>query len=197
MNRETLSYISRRMRGDNSRNEDTENRTDNRMEYENRNENRSENRSENRMEMRNHYPEYPEYEEQHPISSRYYSSTNTYRAEGVVEGRIEHGEPYEGGKRQIGFSRGGRKGDQDFLYKLEESLEEEIADIMYYSELAMEAHTKGHTEFAEGFYEVAKEKLTCAEHLRHRLIKHGTYDPSKQSEIEDRYDRAKHLFRRL
>ena len=189
MNRETLSYISRRMQRDNPRNEDTENRNDNRTEYENRNE--------NRMETYNHYPEYPEYGEQHPISSRYYSSTNTYRAEGVVEGRIEHGDSREDSKRQIGFNQGGRRGDQDFLYKLEESLEEEISDVMYFSELAMEAHTKGHTEFAEGFYEVAKEKLTCAEHLRHRLIKHGKYDPSKQSEIEDRFDRAKHLFRRL
>lgn len=182
MNSETLRYISRRVRGERSHEQDTEDRMDNRMESEYRTENRR--------------PDYPEYEE-HPISSRYGTSTNTYRAEGVVEGRIEHGDSHKDDMRQIGFNRGGRRGDQDFLYKLEESLEEEIGDIVYYSELAMEAHTKGHTEFAEGFYEVAKEKLTCAEHLRHRLIKHGTYDPSKQSEIEDRYDRAKHLFRRL
>lgn len=182
MNSEVLNYISRRARGERPHEQDTEDRRDSRMEHEYRTE--------------NHRPEYPEYTE-HPISSRYGTSTNTYRAEGVVEGRIEHGDHREENARQIGFHRGGRRGDQDFLYKLEESFEEEIDDILYFSELAMEAHTKGHTEFAEGFYEVAKEKLTCAECLRHRLIKHGEYDPSKQSEIEDRFDRAKHLFRRL
>lgn len=172
MNRETLNYISRRVREENR--SEPQNR-----DYENRQNN-------------------SEYEE-HSISGRYGNSTNTYRAEGTIEGRIEHHEHSgdDRSKRQIGFNSNGMRGDQDMLYKLEESFEEEIGDIVYYSELAMEAHTKGHTEFAQGFYEIAKEKLACAEYLRHKLINHGKYDPSKQSEIEDRFDRAKHLFRRL
>lgn len=101
-------------------------------------------------------------------------------------------------KRQIGFASGSsQKKDKDFVYEMEESLEMEIDDVVYYSELAMEAEQKGHKEFSNGFYEIAKEKITCAEFIRLRLIKCGEYDPSKQKDIEERYDRAKHLFRRL
>lgn len=89
------------------------------------------------------------------------------------------------------------KEKDNFLYEMEESLEREIADVVSFSEMAMEAENKGHTEFADGFYGLAKEKLECAEYIRLRLIKHGEYDPEKQSVIEEKLDRAKHLFRRL
>ena len=59
-----------------------------------------------------------------------------------------------------------------------------------------EAETKKFSEFADAFYEIAKCKMSCAESLHHRLMMYG-YDPHKQSEIEDRFDRAKHAFRRL
>lgn len=174
MNRDTINYISRRMR--NERMGDTEDRS---------------------MERNSHYPSYPEYDE-HRISARYGNYTNTYRAEGTVEGVIEKQHQHSGKVLSpIGFSeKPERKNKQDFMYELEESFEKEIDDILYYSELAMEAETKGHSEFAEAFYEIAKDKMSCAERLHHRLTSHG-YDPHKQSEIEERFDRAKHVFRRL
>lgn len=174
MNRDTLNYISRRMR--NERMGDTENRS---------------------TERDAHYPAYPEYDE-HRISARYGNYTNTYRAEGSIEGIIEKQHQHDGKVlNPIGFSeKPERKSKQDFMYELEESFEKEIDDILYYSELAMEAETKGHSEFAEAFYEIAKGKMSCAETLHHRLTSHG-YDPRKQSEIEERFDRAKHVFRRL
>lgn len=89
------------------------------------------------------------------------------------------------------------KEKDDFLYAMEESLEDEIDDVVKFSEMAMEAENNGHKEYADGFYSLAKEKLECAEYIRLRLIKHGEYDPKKQSEIEEKLDRAKHLFRRL
>lgn len=145
-----------------------------------------------RMERdRNRSPmnEYPEYETGR--ISRRYTPTGTYRME-------NHMPSEEKEKHQIGFtSKHENKKEKDFIYEMEESLENEIDDVVYYSELAMEAEMKGHIEFSNGFYEIAKEKLACAEFIRLRLIKHGEYDPSKQSEIEERYDRAKHLFRRL
>lgn len=174
MNRDTMNYISRRIRENESR------------------------ENENRME---HNPAYPEYTDNR-ISARYNDSTNTYRAEGVVEGRIEHHNTHDFHNSKvlnpIGFTgKPERKHKQDFLYEMEESLEKAIDGVMYYSELAMEAESKGHSEFAEGFYEIAKSKLDCAERIHHRLMYSGNYDPSKQSEIENRLDRAKHVFRRL
>lgn len=67
----------------------------------------------------------------------------------------------------------------------EKSLEDEIDDVVTFSEMAMEAENNGHKEFAGGFYGLAKEKLECAEYIRLRLIKHGEYDPEKQSVIEE------------
>lgn len=170
MNRETLNAISRRIREEHNNEEPSGRRMDG--------------------------SEYPQYDE-HRISARYNGSTNTYRAEGVVEGRIEHSKHGEGSQhreRKIGF---GGSENEDLVYKMEESFEKEIDDIVYYSELALEAERKGHSEFAEGFYEVAKEKLKCAECIRMRLIKHGSYDPATQTELEEMFDRAKHTFRRL
>lgn len=174
MNRDTMNYISRRVYESEAR------------------------ENENRME---HNPAYPDYTDNR-ISARYNGSTNTYRAEGFIEGRVEHSNPHDSHASKvlnpIGFTgKREHKHKQDFLYEMEESLEKEIDDIVYYSELAMEAEEKGHSEFADGFYEVAKEKLGCAEKIHHRLTKSGHYDPDKQSEIETRFDRAKHLFRRL
>lgn len=142
---------------------------------------------------------YPEYDE-HRISSRYGGSTNTYRAHGTVEGVIEHNGEHDTQGRQIGFrseNARGRSHDRDFHCELEDAFEKEIDDIVYYSELAMEAEHKGHVEFANGFYEIAKDKLTCAESMRYRLLRGGKYDPSKQSEMEEMFDRAKRLFKRL
>lgn len=172
-----MNYISRRVRESESR------------------------ENEGRME---HYPEHPEYPDNR-ISSRYNTSAPQYPEDRKIlrmeQGRSEQARMHTSNERseqaQIGFVRGGKTGDQDFIYQMEESFEKEIDDIVFYAELAMEAESKGHTEFANGFYEIAKEKLTCAEYVRNRLIKSGHYDPSKQDEIEDRFDRAKHLFRRL
>jgi hypothetical protein len=177
MNRDTLKYISRRTRGDSVG--DTEYRNPEQGAYN---------------------PAYPEYDE-HRISARYGDYTNTYRAEGVVEGVFEKHPSHDrhSGKilNPIGFnSKPERKSKQDFMYELEESLEKTIDDLMYYSELAMEAETKKFSEFADAFYEIAKCNMSCAESLHHRLMMYG-YDPHKQSEIEDRFDRAKHAFRRL
>lgn len=141
---------------------------------------------------------YPEYDE-HRISSRY-NSTNTYRAEGTVEGVIESHNGHDTRERQIGFhskDMRSRSHDRDFCCELEDAFEKEIDDIVYYSELAMEAEHKGHVEFANGFYEIAKDKLACAESMRYRLLRGGKYDPSKQSEMEEMFDRAKRLFKRL
>lgn len=174
MNRETLSYISRKMRDERQNGEHDV----------------RDNPSGNR-------PEYPEYEE-HRISSRYRNSTNTYRAEGVVEGRIEHHDPHaHQGKRTIGFGSQHNAEECDLVYALEEAFEQSVMDITFYSELAMEAERKGHVELANGFYEIAKDKLACAEFIRHCLVKCGSYDPVKQTELETMFDKAKHAFRRL
>jgi hypothetical protein len=100
-------------------------------------------------------------------------------------------------KNQIGFTSEHQKRPKDILYEMEECLELEIDDVVYYCEMAMEAEMKGHQEFSEAFYELAKEKLACAEFIRLRLVQHGNYDPKKQKDIEERFDRAKHLFQRL
>ena len=177
MNRDTLNYVSRRIR-ESRPNDDPNSYTG------------------------EHNPPYG-YPESggHPISARYGNSTNTYRAEGVVEGRIEHHSQHDNRQgnvlRPIGFVGKDRKSKQDFMYELEESLEKEIDDIVYYSELALESEDKGYSEFADAFYAIAKCKLDCAEMIHHRLVKGGHYVPEKQSEIEERFDRAKHLFRRL
>ena len=144
-------------------------------------------RTERQNRRRNEMEENPEYETGR--ISRRYTPTGSYRME-------NHSPSDE--KRQIGFMSGtNEKKEKDLIYEMEESLEMEIDDVVYYSELAMEADEKGHTEFANGFYEIAKEKLACAEFIRLRLMKCDAYDPSKQKEIEERYDRAKHLFKRL
>jgi hypothetical protein len=132
---------------------------------------------------------YPEYESGR-INRRY--ATDDYEIENTSGS--EHKE-----KHQIGFTAENKeyKNPKDFLYEMEESLEKEIDDVVYYSEMAMEAEMKGHKEFANAFYELAKERLACAEFVRLRLIQHGEYDPHKQKDIEERYDRAKHLFKRL
>jgi hypothetical protein len=136
------------------------------------------------------------------ISARYVNSTNTYRAEGFIEGRVDRYAPV----REEGVHTAGRSLEpqshtkqrkQDLLYELEESFEREVSGAMYYAELAMAAETKGRSEFAEAFYELTKGKLTCAELIRHKLIKHGSYNPDTQTDLEDMYDRAKHMFRRL
>ena len=134
---------------------------------------------------RNEHDVYPEYESGR-ISSRY----SEYRM-GGYQGS-DHKE-----KHQIGFASEHDNKPKDILYELEECFECEIDDIVYYSEMAMEAEMKGHREFSSAFYELAKEKLACAEFIRLRLIQHGEYDPHKQKDIEERYDRAKHLFKRL
>lgn len=103
---------------------------------------------------------------------------------------------YENGKISSRHNDNAESND-DFLYKLEETLEKEIGDTMGYCEMALDAENKGHSGFADAFYEIAKSKIECAESIRLRLIKHGHYVPEKQQEIEERYDRAKHLFRRL
>ena len=175
MTRETLKYISRRIRGEHV--DDTEHRG---TEHE-------------------HDSQYPDYADKR-ISSRNTEYTNTYRAEGSVEGVFERHYPKDtaGSKvlRPIGFSENPRHSKQDFMYELEESFEDIISGIAYYSELAMDAELKGHSEYADAFYEIAKDKMSCADTVHHRLISLG-YDTRKQSEIEDRYDRAKHAFRRL
>lgn len=130
--------------------------------------------------------EYPEYESGR-ISRRY--SMNTYRVE-------NHGNSSSKEKQQIGFAENSKE-PKDILYEMEECFENEIDDVVYYCEMAMEAEMKGHTEFSNAFYELAKEKLSCAEFIRLRLIQHGEYDPHKQKDIEERFDRAKHLFKRL
>lgn len=79
--------------------------------------------------------------------------------------------------------------NDNFLYQLEETLEKEINDIICYCEMALDAENKGHSIFADAFYEIAKSKIECAEHIRLRLIKHGHYVPEKQHEIEERFDR--------
>lgn len=107
---------------------------------------------------------------------------------------------YEEGKissRYSSHSEHTVESKEDFLYKLEETLEKEIDNTVYYCDMALDAENKGHSEFADAFYEVAKGKIECAECIRLRLMKHGHYVPEKQQEIEERYDRAKHLFRRL
>ena len=104
---------------------------------------------------------------------------------------------YEEGKIGSRHSERGADSKEDFLYKLEETLEKEIDDTVCYCDMALDAENKGHSEFADAFYEVAKGKIECAEYIRLRLMKHGHYVPEKQQEIEERYDRAKHLFRRL
>jgi hypothetical protein len=83
------------------------------------------------------------------------------------------------------------------LYELEECIESEIKGTVHYSKLAMEAEADGHPDLAYTFYELAKDKLECAEYVRMRLIELDHYEPLKQKNIEDRLDRAKHLFRRL
>lgn len=185
MNRETLNYISRRT--------NEERRSDDPY--------RQDGGEHNRMSESSNYPEnrISERYERTNTYNKYGTSTNTYRAEGVIEGHIErhpHNEQRsEHSRHKVGFHSDHNEGD--FIYALEETLESEIDDVVYYSELAMEAETKGHVEFANGFYEIAKEKLECAKCVRERLMKSGHYDPRKQSEIEDRFDRAKHLFKRL
>lgn len=177
MERGTMEYIARRT--------DRENRR--RNESDNRRNNDNDGRNDGRNDRRNEYPEY----ENGRISSRY-SIGNTYRIE-------NHGSTNQQEPNQIGFIRNENYGgkNKDFLYEMEESLENEIDDIVYYSEMAIEADSKGHMEFSHAFYEIAKEKMTCAEFIRLRLIKLDAYDPSKQKDIEERYDRAKHLFKRL
>lgn len=153
------------------------------MEYISRRTERQNRRDE---EMRRNEREiYPEYESGR-ISNRY----NEYRMGGHQSS--DHKE-----KHQIGFASEHDNKPKDILYELEECFECEIDDIVYYSEMAMEAEMKGHKEFSNAFYELAKEKLACAEFIRLRLIQHGEYDPHKQKEIEERFDRAKHLFKRL
>ena len=134
---------------------------------------------------RNEQDVYPEYESGR-ISRRYngYGIENHYGSESKE-------------KQQIGFAAEHRKEPKDILYEMEECYECEIDDIVYYCEMAMEAEMKGHQEFSNAFYELAKERLACAEFIRLRLIPHGEYDPHKQKDVEERYDRAKHLFRRL
>lgn len=87
--------------------------------------------------------------------------------------------------------------DDELLYEMEEYLETEIKGISHFSKLAMKAETEGHPDIAYTFYEIAKEKLECAEFIRLRLIELDHYEPLRQKNIEERFDRAKHLFRRL
>lgn len=143
-----------------------------------------------RQNRRSPMNEYPEYESGR--ISRRYNPTGTYNNYPIEN----HGDKTKSQQHQIGFASS-EKGEKDFIYEMEEALENGIDDVVFYSEMAMEAEMKGHTEFSNAFYEIAKEKLTCAEFVRLRLMKIGEYDPSKQKEIEERYDRAKHLFRRL
>lgn len=134
---------------------------------------------------RNEHDVYPEYESGR-ISNRY----SEYRMGGQQNSENKD-------KHQIGFTSEHDNKPKDILYELEECFECEIDDVVYYCEMAMEAEMKGHREFSSAFYELAKEKLACAEFIRLRLIQHGEYDPHKQKEIEERFDRAKHLFKRL
>ena len=153
------------------------------MEYISRRTERQNRRSE---EVRQNEPDiYPEYESGR-ISNRY----GEYRMGGNQSSERKE-------KHQIGFMSEHDNKPKDILYELEECFECEIDDIVYYCEMAMEAEMKGHREFSSAFYELAKEKLACAEFIRLRLIQHGEYDPHKQKEIEERFDRAKHLFKRL
>ena len=135
---------------------------------------------------RNERDVYPEYESGR-ISSRYNDDHRMNAHYGS-----EHKE-----KHQIGFASEQDNKPKDIVREFEECFECEIDDIVYYSEMAMEAEMKGHREFSNAFYELAKEKLACAEFIRLRLIQHGNYDPHKKKEIEERFDRAKHLFKRL
>lgn len=175
MNRETLNYISRKIRGE---------------------------RSAEQNPHVEHGGEYPERAEHfsHPISARYGESTNTYRAEGVVEGRIEHRPEHSSEthfeKRRSDHSKE-TECDSLFVSEMEDALVRDITDIVYYSELAMEAEYKGHVDFANGFYEIAKEKLSCAERIKHRLTKCDSHNPDSQQYLEEQLDRAKRLFRRL
>ena len=152
------------------------------MEYISRRTERRSRRNEE-YDRRNEMDQYPEYE-----SGRI---GNKYRME-------NHFDEQKKEKQKIGFaSAESENGPKDILYEMEECLENEIDDVVYYSEMAMEAEMKGHKEFSTAFYELAKERLACAEFIRLRLIQHGEYDPHKQKDIEERYDRAKHLFKRL
>ena len=174
MERGTMEYISRRTER-RRRNNDSDERYDRHNEMDDRYDRRGE---------ENEYPEY----EMGSISRRYasesYPMENHYGSE-------------QKEKRQIGFTSEHKEKPKDILYEMEECLENEIDDVVYYSEMAMEAEMKGHREFSSAFYELAKERLACAEFVRLRLIQHGEYDPHKQKDIEERYDRAKHLFKRL
>ena len=155
------------------------------MEYISRRTERRNRRNEENYDRRNEYPEY----ESGRISRRRmtmegYPMENHYSSESKD-------------KNQIGFTSQYQNKSKDMLYEMEECLEAEIDDTVYYCEMAMEAEMKGHQEFSEAFYELAKEKLACAEFIRLRLVQHGGYDPKKQKDIEERFDRAKHLFQRL
>lgn len=145
-------------------------------------------RTERQNRRRNEIEQYPEYESGR--INRRYTPTGTYRMDNNSGSESKE-------KHQIGFASENNKDPKDILYEMEECLESEIDDVVYYSEMAMEAEMKGHQEFSNAFYELAKERLACAEFIRLRLIQHGEYDPHKQKDVEERYDRAKHLFRRL
>lgn len=144
-----------------------------------------------RQNRRNENNEYPEYQT-NSISRRY----GRYN-DGDYSMENHYGKNESKDKRQIGFASEHNSEPKDILYEMEECFENEIDDVVYYSEMAMEAEMKGHKEFSNAFYELAKERLACAEFIRLRLIQHGEYDPHKQKDIEERYDRAKHLFKRL
>ena len=173
MERGTMEYISRRT--ERRRRDNSDERYDRRNEIDERQDRYGEDDGNPQYEMGS-------------ISRRYagesYPMENHYGS--------EHKE-----KRQIGFTSERKDKPKDILYEMEECLENEIDDVVYYSEMAMEAEMKGHKEFSSAFYELAKERLACAEFVRLRLIQHGEYDPHKQKDIEERYDRAKHLFKRL
>lgn len=150
---------------------------------------RSERRNDDQYDRRNEMEQYSEYEIG-SISRRYGRSEN-YPMENHYGDSVKE-------KNKIGFASGESEGkSKDILYEMEECFESEIDDVVYYCEMAMEAEMKGHKEFSNAFYELAKERLACAEFIRLRLIQHGQYDPHKQKDIEGRYDRAKHLFKRL
>lgn len=153
--------------------------------------NRQENES--RYENSNAEPQHSEYNR----SEDYRRSPNSRMSNS--RGAEYHKPPEEREKRRIGFSmsKGSAKSNKDFVYTMEESLEREVDDVVYYCELCEEAFEKGHEEFAKGFYQVAKEKLTCAEYIRYSLKKMDLYATSEQEGIEEMYQRAKELFDRI
>lgn len=109
--------------------------------------------------------------------------------------------PDDENRRRIGFTSKGKGkshwSEEEFVGDMEESLYHEVDDIFHYIEICEKVYKKGYEDLACAFYEIANEKLICAEFLKHQLKKIGSYNPSEHEELEEDLKHVRKMFKKL